>query len=683
MKRWAWLLAVTAGAGASSHRAGQQDARRAEATVAATAPAAGGADVSFAALSDDVFDTVATAFLTGADRHCHATGLPWECQHWPFLRPPAASRVRRLHRDTNVADYRPYYYDPLDLDPKHGLEEATVVLYAGHGTPIDWTSYGYGPTPTPRRACLADVHLGDGLARYLFMLSCNVMAHGPQVCPPRAGKAVSRFGCPERLSPSLMVQSAPVTCDAPGETQSLGRAQNNVFERWRDHLSPRMRLACGGSTELFTWDAPARFWEAYAVQHLPVADALILSLLDEDYVPLCLTEGNGRPEATPLYDTAFEPGENLASPGSYMFAMFPVRDVPPAEVAAASLRALAGAADDPAAVEDPIEDDWIPPVLEVTRPQLPPWLEQFADATTPAAGAFGFKDVPKAQLPGFTGKDPASAPEVRVQPRSGAVQIRWAPAAAAGHPHTVALAPALGTRIAALELAPADFLAGGGGSFAADATARGIALQIDRVDRSNPATAEPDHFVKCGYGRLQQRVKVAGRRIDPGSDGAIVSHVLPVLGAGSDWMLQLCPSGQGTTAGISGASLQLAGRDEMGLFLAGRHVTGQQPIPPRADGSPRTLSDALAVAWTKVADQLGEPVAAAKSKLAAPEVARAYLAAPAHCRQSHLYPIYRFTFHRSVGDPPQQVDPLGVDVSVYGPGMAFATEEWVCDPPSP
>ena len=48
-----------------------------------------------------------------------------------------------------------------------------------------------------------------------------------------------------------------------------------------------------------------------------------------------------------------------------------------------------------------------------------------------------------------------------------------------------------------------------------------------------------------------------------------------------------------------------------------------------------------------------------------------------------MYPIYRFTFQRRPSTPAVPESPIEIDVSVYGPGMAFASEEWVCDPQFP
>jgi hypothetical protein len=647
--------------------------------------------LSFAALQDKDHLNQATAFLNGASESCFTRSHPWECVRWPFLHPRPGSLIQHLHRDSAILDYSPYYYDKLlhsgSDDLHQGWEGANVIFYAGHGSPIGWGARGYNqaalggnPSLVNVPACLDKTRIGDGEARYLLMLSCYVMAHGP-----RGGCASNpnSFGCPEKFFPHApALQSAQQSCveGFPGFSQEILRDHHNVFARWRTHMSPRLRLACGGSTVLPTSGAPGRFWQTHAVQGLPVADSFLLSLSDFKEVPMCLTTGNGLPQNTPLYDQEFVPDENLKQEGTYMYAMFPVRGTPVANLVAGLLTGIVET--DGSTDNETTEDDWAPPILEVARPALPNWLATVAGSPTVPRGEFGFKRVPSDVIAGLTCVQPPlhEAITLQIHPRSGALKIRWQPSA---EPPSPSLTASFSSLFDCLGLQPRALLTGGEGLFKAAPVGSSLTLQIDRVVAATATTAGPEHFQKCVYGRLDPRVKVAGPRIDDGAPPGPVSHVLPVFSLGSEWLLQICPSGPDSTPGIGGMPLALAGNGEISLSLMGRKVVEAHRATDLGIAPLRTRPVAREVAWNKLADQIGVSVAEAKEDFATPTDELGYLAAPSHCRQTHMYPIYRFTFQRRPSVPEVLESPIEIDVSVYGPGMAFASEEWVCDPQFP
>jgi hypothetical protein len=671
--------------GATTPVTALRESALAAAVAASSPPPSPRERVSFAALQDQVYLEQATEFLNGASESCFRRSLPWECLRWPFLHPPFGSLIRHLHRDPAIPDYSPYYYDPiyngLDLDRSQGWEGANVILYAGRGFPIAWTTYRYAQPPKDPAisdvlACLNKVRIGDGAARYLLMLSCQVMAHGPQSC----GSNPNSFGCPEAFAPSApALQHELESCTDLGVALETARGHHNVFERWRTHMSPRLRLACGGSTTLSPSGAPERFWQAHGVLGLPVADAFLLSLSVFNDVPLCLTKGNGRPQDTPLYDQEFVPTENLAQEGTYVYAMFPVRGTPAANAVAGALMDVVGP-HGPIEKAETTEDDWAPPILEVARPTLPGWLAAVADSPAIPKGEFGFRSVPPEVVPAHAQPLQHDALTIQVHPRSGALKIRWR---SPPQPPSMSLAAALSSLFGRLDLSARRLLTGGDGRFKAEPIASGLALQIDRVAAATATTVKPEHFQKCAYGRLDPRVKVEGSRIGTGSPLEAVSHVLPAFSPGSEWLLQACPPGPDSTPGVDGTSLVLAGNDELSLAFVGRQVVAAHPAADLGIAPARTRPVARAVAWSKLADQIGVSVAEAMEAFAPPADTLGYLAAPIHCRQTHMYPIYRFTFRHRPSEPAVPESPIEIDVSVYGPGMAFASEEWVCDPQFP
>lgn len=670
-----------------STASGTNEPPHAGAVAARSSLASRRARISFAAVQDQAYKGTATKFLNGATQSCFAGSFPWECHRWPFLHPPFGSLIRPLHHDQAIPDYSPYYHDSMhggsDLDRSQGWEGANVVLYAGHGYPIGWTTYGFTQPPKGEDpaafdvlACLKKAHIGDGAARYLLMLSCHVMAHGPRVCTNNS----RHFGCPEAFDPSASALLQELkSCSHHEIPLETTRGHHNVFERWRTQMSPQLRLACGGSTRLFPSGAPERFWHAHGVLGLPVADSFLLSLSGFDAVPLCITTGNGRPQDTPLYDQDFETTENLKQEGFYVYAMFPVRGTPAANAVAGLLMDLMGP-HSPTENTETTEDDWAPPILEIGRPTLPGWLAAVADSPTIPKGEFGFKSVPLDVIPTPEQPPQHNALTIQIHPRSGALKIRWQ---SPPKPTSTSLTAGFSSLFGLLDLSPRRLLTGGSGAFEAEPIGSGLALQIDRVAAAKATTDKPEPFQKCVYGRLDSRVKVAGTRIGAGAPSEPVSHVLPVFSPGSDWLLQACPPGPGSTPGVDGASLVLAGNDEISLSLVGRQVVAAHRAVDLGIAPARTRLAARSVAWSKLADEIGVSVAEAMEAFAPPADEIGYLAAPIHCRQTHMYPIYRFTFLRRPSAPAVEESPIEIDVSVYGPGMAFASEEWVCDPQFP
>lgn len=198
------------------------------------------------------------------------------------------------HKDKHVGG--------LDADSTHGLEGAEIVINAGTGDANGWKAWAGGSYV--RDVKIAQTSLGDGRARYLFLTTCNVLAHGACIPLPLGGSCdYSRPGA----------GAAGVSDDT-----THGKPKN-MFERWTElqekghkAFHPRMRLICGGSTALSPLDA-AKPWENYASPNgYSPSTAFLFGMASPSgpTVPLCLTRGGPTPSESPFSDTRFSTSAN-------------------------------------------------------------------------------------------------------------------------------------------------------------------------------------------------------------------------------------------------------------------------------------------------------------------------------------------------------------------------------------
>jgi hypothetical protein len=151
----------------------------------------------------------------------------------------------------------------------YGLETSTLAFYVGEGSPNQWrASSNFVP--------LDRVKAGDGLLRYLWLYSCNVLAHGPKVN--------SDYPLPQAFKPG-------------------GTSQEDVFHRWTKSQSfgPHLRMICGGSTRLGFAGIPA-IWNHLFEEKRALADAFILGASYPSQVPACLARGGPNPKSSALTD---------------------------------------------------------------------------------------------------------------------------------------------------------------------------------------------------------------------------------------------------------------------------------------------------------------------------------------------------------------------------------------------
>jgi len=224
----------------------------------------------------------AEAFLFGTDMG----GTTIAANHCP-------DTWTRRHMHSDLLNTNHFYYDTDlttpgdDTDGTSGIETAMLFFYAGHGWPLSWDTLG-------NSASQGNVSLGDcpggGSLRYYWQCSCEVFAHG------------RHYACPG-------------TFDGSADSSSM----RNVYERWGPALNPDLRMACGGSTELWCWGSDVnRIWDNYNNMGRDVADSFIFGLQRySDVVPLCITMGGSDVTSTPLYDTTFTNQPNTSGTSHY------------------------------------------------------------------------------------------------------------------------------------------------------------------------------------------------------------------------------------------------------------------------------------------------------------------------------------------------------------------------------
>jgi hypothetical protein len=169
-----------------------------------------------------------------------------------------------------------------DTDATNGIDKPMLFFYAGHGNPTTWNTLGNNGHQT-------DVLLGNlaggGQLRYYWQCSCEVFAHGPQVC-----------------SGSDCDYSAPENFDGSADSAAM----RNVFERWGPAIGNDLRMACGVSTLAYCHEGNVNaIWDDFNNHGMSVADAFIEGLGSDTVKPLCITRGGSDITKTPLYDATF------------------------------------------------------------------------------------------------------------------------------------------------------------------------------------------------------------------------------------------------------------------------------------------------------------------------------------------------------------------------------------------
>ena len=189
----------------------------------------------------------ANEFLFGKNMAGQQTATHHAPDSWP-----------KSHIHTGLSSTAKYYYDKSvvstgeDTNIPNGIDRTMLFFYAGHGNPTLWSALGDFASQGSVR--LANI-VGGGNLRYYWQCSCEVFAHGPQICTPQT---TFNYACPDKFN---------------GAANSV--AMRNVFQRWGAALSTDLRMACGGSTEMYCHtDQVDRVWSDYA-NHYTVAQMFL------------------------------------------------------------------------------------------------------------------------------------------------------------------------------------------------------------------------------------------------------------------------------------------------------------------------------------------------------------------------------------------------------------------------
>lgn len=586
---------------------------------------------------------VTSRFLTGCSSDCF-DALESGCENYPGLHVPASAPAVMLHDGIDTPDTRPYFRDGhlvggLDEDPQWGWEWPNVALFVGHGSATDFlTASGW--------LGLDQTRLGDREARYLLMLSCSVMAHGPNPCSSK--RPTTAYGCPEDFVPG-----APLP-------------DRDVFRAWNQRLGPNLRLACGGSTAIDPHTAPIRFWRGHLLHDMPIADSFVDSLAEGLQVGLCLTRGGSDPRTTPLADAKFTTDSNPAGcSGPYLYAMYSVPDTAIVQRATAQLTSLAGGRLSEGVKPPPA--DWLPPILEASPTPIPLDLREPSQAAS--RDSFGFFE-PSLELAFGAGGPPdeLAALVLRVQPKSGAVTAKWSLDSSGDG--AIALEQiglgALGAALRETTGAPGPLPS----LVAQDRMMSGYTLRVDRMPTASLEDPKALRcYTTCTIARIQPVARVASHQ------GGEV-HSIPIVGEGAEWLLRVCPGG-GADAPVEGGTppnCSAAGDGTAMLSIVERQL---KVLP---GGNPayfvsRSARQARAEA-SKRLQELLEGGDLEPASFGSPTRQLIYLSAPAHCAQTQMIPIHRFAFSRGAGKGEDE-HPIVIDVPVYG--SASPTAGWDCD----
>ena len=215
----------------------------------------------------------------------------------------------KTHIHTGLTNTSKYYYDKsvvatgVDTNIPNGIDRAMLFFYAGHGNPTGWATLGDSASQGNMR--LANL-TGGGNLRYYWQCSCEVFAHGPQTCSPAT---TFEYACPDKFN---------------GAADSA--AMRNVFQRWGPALSTDLRMACGGSTEMYCHTQEVdRVWKDYSKPGTTVAQMFLDGFGENGaygVVPLCMTRGGDDITKTPLYDTTFTNAPNTSG-NTHFYLMYP------------------------------------------------------------------------------------------------------------------------------------------------------------------------------------------------------------------------------------------------------------------------------------------------------------------------------------------------------------------------
>lgn len=629
-------------------------------------------------------------FLNGCTSGCsNGTSL---CQSRPGLHIPRDWEARQIQLDTTFKYYLPFFLDEQghpgenDTDPQKGLEPANVIFYVGEGALDHWTAFKKQDVLT------RGTSLGDHNPRYLWILGCQVMAHGPKKEAFAGEPSSVDYPAPQRFDPTQLSWT----------TAKPLPLQANAFLQWgqfdsttqKAPLHPNLRLACGGSTVIGGGvDFPtAHIWYYKLITGLDVADSFILGLAVGQRVPLCLTRGDAKPQNTPLFDGEFSTDINQGGRGDYLYLQYPVLSF---WQAATSLTSVFSSPSSASTLPSDVEE------LEDLKSDPPP-LPVFRVGPTPSPLGDLLKDTKRLDF-GFLGDSIEKVFDVSPEIAStlgalgfdpGESTIRWHPGSGATvvHLRPSALPPAAGTweqqlgrllqtmgRLAQ-QLGPPTTPPGAkaDGEVPQIQAAPVIAVHsmlIDRVPAKEATTvvrtAEGGYLTALHPEDIHRSLKCVYVRVLP---QVVIKEVLKVsvVGEGSEiLLLKLCPREFPDSKPLGLGDVKNAvGNGKVTLTFVKRQIG--EPLEEKDVPVVRRRKDALDDAFSQLAG--------GRRSYNLSRTRLAYRVAPTHCAQDLMYPVYQFDFVRKGSNP--GLPSTTIEIPVHDLKEPLEAS-WKCDPRDP
>ncbi len=598
------------------------------------------------------------------------------CERQPFLCVPESWCKAKIQEDFQDTKHQRFFLDAntitggMDIDPADGLEQAELVFYGGHGTPtfiMAWHS---------KVVKLKTMSLGDWRTRYWWMLSCNVMAHGPNCTIPTAEEPIPKCDVPLGPDSDFL---APEKFDL---------RDFNVFARWgatvgsadvrRMPLNPNLRMACGGSTLIGGYSSfpTASIWHYKLMTRLPVADSFLLGLGRGYHIPLCITRGRSDREKTPLYDQEFTRDPNPAPDGDHLFIQYPVHLKPPFPALEAALQQrFEFAGPHPLSGAPQVPPPASLPILEVERTPLPSWLNGLPWSNLPAL-PYGYKgggaDVLFPPVSLFSDSFPPWLKDIfraedtclKVQPRSGATTVTWVPSNLTPplDEHLLSVQD-LSSLLTSIGLEQSQWIGPAPGLQNVKRLRPDIEILRMNVDGAETAKAivstfsakDIDRHKKCLYIRLQPWLRVGETPVR-------------VFGEGGEWLLGGCPGPRSGLGGMPPVDRVCESRRPalLNLSWVGRQIVGAE------EGSLRDLKEARKEARRRLGPLWWW-------WYRRPSYRWGYKAAPVHCTQSRMYVVYLFDFlPRKRGRLP-----ITIEIPAHQLDEGERIDDWECDPAVP
>jgi hypothetical protein len=641
-----------------------------------TPPPACHAAVSLSAAAvqgDGAHTSAASEFLTGCNYSCEKD--PTCTCSSPLMHLPRGGPRLHLHLDENIPDYSKFYVDRLeggqDDNSANGLEGSQLLFYAGDGM-ID----SFDVLQDGNSVALSKFSLGDGKVLYLWMLSCQVFAHGPR--QPSPGHVYQDFIRPDKFDP---------------QASALDPANHpNVFGRWakasdgRSPLNPGLRLACGGSSHIGDIDHPTQLvWHYYSNLGLGPAESFLLGLYKPESfgIPLCMSRGGATPESSGLYDPRFVADRPQAGL-PFVYIEYPVAgDGSDPVTTAATGEGLLFTQQRKARTDEPAGL----PVLVVKEPPIPAFINKEKLPDAPLLD-YGFRGGSAQSL----GIDLASifTPAGLLSdalPLVGANFFSESNVCVKRHPGT-------GTMVFSLQV-PSSLH-----GFSEDALSailaglgRSALLQLLRSEVPPPPTAPPWRLVLRDAQPVVMHVdgvlasKLAGPALQPSDivhstkcTYLRLSRVytnpagveVPVLGEGGDVLFSFCPRLKSEESPFSGDVCRPDREPGMAVAYSNRIVTDTR------DADLKTRAAAQEEAWKALADRVHG--AAAFYEQEPDSYTWGYRASPPHCRQEEMYIVYEFVFVPKPAAALQGHGPVTIEIPAHPlPNGAQRIEDtWQC-----